>query len=85
MYFDRIGSKNMYISTDGNILKSYNKIIAAKKGGQIYLNADYHDFSKTTARHRNLFLGVNAKEFNENMKKGCYNFLSDEEMMKMVL
>lgn len=85
MIFKQVNNKNMYISTDGNILKSYNKIIVAKKGGQIYLNADYHDFSKTTARHRNLFLGVNAKEFNENMKKGCYIFIPDEKITEMVL
>jgi len=83
MIFKQVNNKNMYISTDGNILKSYNKIIAVKKGGQIYLNADYYDFSTTTSRHRNQFLGVNAKEFNENMKKGRYNFLSDEEIVKM--
>lgn len=83
MVFKRVDSKKMYISNCGNVLKSYDKIIVIKKGGEIYLNADYYDFSTTTSRHRNQFLGVNAKEFNENMKKGRYNFLSDEEMMKM--
>lgn len=85
MVFKQVNNKNMFISTDGNVLKSYNKIIAVKKGGQIYLNADYYNYSKTTATHRNLFLGVGAGEFNKNVKNGCYHFLSDEEMMKMVL
>lgn len=85
MILKQVNNKNMYISTCGNVLKSYDKVVAVKKGGQIYLNADYHDFSKTTARHRNLFLGVSAGEFNKNVKNGCYHFLSDEEMMKMVL
>lgn len=83
--FKQVNNKNMYISNDGNILKSYDKIIAVKKGGQIYLNADYYNYSKTTATHRNLFLGVDAKEFKQNEKNGCYHFLSDEEMVKMVL
>lgn len=83
MIFKQVNNKNMYISTDGNVLKSYNKIIAVKKGGQIYLNDDYHDFSKTTATHRNLFLGVGAKEFKQNVKNGRYHFLGDEEIVKM--
>lgn len=82
--FEQVGKKNMFISTCGNVLKSYDKIIAVRKGGQIYLNADYYNYSTTTARHRNLFLGVNAKEFNEKVKKGCYTFISDEEIMEIV-
>lgn len=84
MIFKQVGKKNMYISKCGNVLKSYDKIIAVRKDGQIYLNADYYNYSTTTARHRNLFLGVNAKEFKENDKKGCYYYISDEEIMEIV-
>ena len=77
-------TKKMYISTCGNILKSYDKIIVVKKGGEIYLNADYYDYSTTTARHRNLFLGVDAKEFNKNLKEGRYKLISDEEIIRLI-
>ena len=83
MNFLQVKNKNMYVSSCGCFLKSYNKIIIAKKGGEIYINADYHDYSVTTARHRNLYLGVNSKEFEKNAKKGMYNFISDEEMLEM--
>lgn len=82
--FNQIGKKNMYISTCGNILKSYDRIIAVKKGGEIYLNADYYDYSKTTATHRNLFLGVDSNQFNKNLKEGRYKLVSDEEIIRLI-
>ena len=82
--FYQVGKKNMYISTCGNILKSYDRIIAVKKGSEIYLNADYHDYSKTTAQHRNQFLGVDSKEFHRNLKEGHYILISDEEIIRLV-
>lgn len=82
--FYQVDQKKMYISTCGNILKSYDKIIVVKKGGEIYLNADYYDYSTTTARHRNQFLGVDSKEFSKNLKEGRYKLISDEEIMRLV-
>lgn len=82
--FRQIDKKNMYISDCGNILKSYDKIIVVKKGGEIYLNADYYDYSTTTSRHRNLFLGVDSKEFHKNLKEGRYKLVSDEEIIRLV-
>ncbi len=82
--FNQIGHKNMYISTCGNILKSYDRIIVVKKGGEIYLNADYYDYSTTTAKHRNLFLGVDSKQFNKNLREGRYKLVSDEEIIRLV-
>ena len=83
MNFLQVKNKNMYVSSCGCFLKSYNKIIIAKKGGEIYINADYHDYSVTTARHRNLYLGVDSKEFKKNVKKGKYNFITNDEIMEM--
>lgn len=82
--FNQVDQKNMYISTCGNILKSYDKIIVVKKGGEIYLNADYYDYSTTTSRHRNLFLGVDSKQFNKNLREGRYKLVSDEEIIRLV-
>lgn len=82
--FYQVDNKNMWISSCGNILKSYNEIIAVKKNGKVYLNADYYDYSTTTARHRNLFLGVTAKEFHKNLKSGKYILVPDEEIMRLL-
>lgn len=83
MEFYRVGNKNMFVSSCGCFMKSYDKIIVVKKGGKIYLNADYYDYSLTTARHRNYFLNVTQKEFEENDKKGLYNYLSNDEIMEI--
>lgn len=83
MEFFRIDNKNMYVSSCGCFMKSYDKIIVVKKGGKIYLNADYYDYSLTTARHRNYFLDVNSKEFEKNVEDGLYDFVSDREIKEM--
>lgn len=85
MNFKRVDSKNMYISNCGNVLKSYDKIIVIKKGGKTYLNADYYDYSTTTSKHRNLFLGVDSKRFYKNLKEGYYILVPDEKITEMVL
>lgn len=83
MEFYKIDNKNMYVSSCGCFVKSYDKIIIVKRNGKIYLNADYYDYSISTARHRNYYLGVNSKEFEKNVKNGCYEFISDNEIKEM--
>ena len=83
MEFLKVNNKNMYISRDGKILKSYNKIIIIKKDGEIFINSNYYNYSPTTSRHRNLFLDVSNKEFERNCRNGLYNFISDDEMLEM--
>ena len=85
MDFYKVDNKNMFVAHRGNIsvLKSYNKIIAIVLNGEIYLNSEYYNYSTTTSRHRNLFLGVSAKEFEQNCKKSLYNFISDNEMQEL--
>ena len=83
MFFNQVNNKNMYISNDGKVMLSYGKIIVIKHYDKIYLNYDFYDFSKTTAKHRNYYLDVNSKEFNKNMKNGCYIFLTNNEMLEL--
>lgn len=85
MEFRRIGNKNMFIASRGQIhvLKSYNKIISIVDRGLVYINHDYFDYSKTTKRHLHLFLEVNAEEFKKNCKNNKYIFVNDEEMLEL--
>ena len=85
MEFLKVDNKNMFVAHRGNIsvLKSYNKIIAIVDRGLIYINSDFYNYSKTTARHLNLFLEINAKQFKENCKNNEYIFVPDNEITEM--
>ena len=73
----------MYVSDCGRVMKSYDNIIVIRKDGKIYINADYYNYSKTTATHRNQFLNVTNKEFYRNAEKGYYTFIPNSEIMEL--
>ena len=61
------------IKTDNEtIFQSYRTIICVRKGGKIYLDARKWDYSNTTGKYRNQFLGESIKETREKIKKGVY-------------
>jgi hypothetical protein len=67
---------NQFIITDdsGNTyFQSYNSIIA-KQGttGQTWLDCNTWDYSTTTAKYRNIFLGETLKETKAKIKSGVY-------------
>ena len=71
------GVRNQFkIFTDkGTVFQSYSSIIAAKVGGETYLNADKWDYSVTTGKYRNQFLGENKKETERKIKSGEYELV----------
>ena len=46
----------------GMYFQSYDTIIAFKGGGKIVLDKDNWDYSATTGKYRNMFLGKNIAE-----------------------
>ena len=43
---------------DGGVwFQSYDKVIALKRNGRVYLDAKYWNYSRTTSKYRNKFLG----------------------------
>ena len=66
--------RNQFIiyENDAVIFRSYKSIIAMKKGGKIYLDMNYWDYSNTTGRYRNLFLGETKKETERKIKDKVY-------------
>ena len=47
---------------DGTYFKSYATIIALKKNGQVYLDKDSWDYSRTTLKYLHQFLGTSSKK-----------------------
>lgn len=67
--------KSQIISTnEGDFLYSYGTLIAGKVNGQVYLNEKYWDYSITTGKHRNEFLGEDIAETRKKIKSGKYQF-----------
>lgn len=52
------------------VFQSYNSIIAVKATGQVYLDKTYWDYSRTTSKYRNKFLGMTTPEIKANIKAG---------------
>ena len=66
---------NQFIITDDNNSKyfqSYRSIIAKKSRGKIYLDEYFWDYSVTTGKYRNEFLGEGIAETRAKIKNGEY-------------
>jgi hypothetical protein len=53
------------------LFQSYKSPIALRKGGRIYIFRDW-DYSTTTGKYRNSFLGETKKETLKKLKSGEY-------------
>ena len=70
---------NQFEITDdqGNIyFQSYSKVIAKKVNGKIYLDSVYWDYSVTTGKYRNIFLGEKKPETEKKIKSGEYKLVN---------
>lgn len=54
------------------LFQSYDSIIVKKTSKNIYLDRNYWDYSKTTGKYRNMFLGETKKETEQKIKDGIY-------------
>lgn len=66
---------NQFIVEDdqGSIFfQSYRSVIAKKQNGEIYLDKNYWDFSATTGKYRNMFLGETKAETRKKIDSGEY-------------
>jgi len=57
---------------DATYFQSYDSIIAKRMSGVIYLDEYYWDYSVTTGRYRNMFLGENKNVTQMKIDSGEY-------------
>lgn len=71
---EQFGAENQFlIRTDKQeIFQSYSSIIAIKENGKITLDEKTWDYSKTTGKYRNRFLGEDKKATEAKIKSGEY-------------
>jgi len=65
---------NQFIITDNGdeYFQSYRSIIAKRSEGKIYLDNYYWDYSVTTGKYRNEFLGEGIAETRKKIASGEY-------------
>lgn len=76
MKIEQFHNKNQFLITDDDnnvYFQSYKSIIAKRTPeGKIYLDNYYWDYSRTTRKHRNLFLGETKQETKRKIEEGIY-------------
>ena len=60
----------IYNDDGSEYFQSYKSIIAKKQNGNIYLDSYYWDYSKTTSKYRNMFLGLDSQMIKKLIKDG---------------
>lgn len=66
--------KNQFLieTETATVFQSYNSVIAKKENGKIFLDEKYWDYSTTTGKYRNQFLGEGKKETQRKIDSGEY-------------
>ena len=69
--------KNQFIiyTEKGRVFQSYDTIICAIIDGNVYLDADNWDYSKTTGKYRNIFLREDINTTRKKIKDGTYKLM----------
>ena len=62
----------VHLSNGWNILKSYNTTIAMRKGQEVIIDSRYYNYSASTGKRRNYFLGETLKDTDKKIKNGEY-------------
>tara|TARA_B100001093_G_C26247460_1_gene767107 strand:+ start:326 stop:589 length:264 start_codon:yes stop_codon:yes gene_type:complete len=65
---------NQFLITDNGeeYFQSYKSMIAKKSEGKIYLDEYYWDYSVTTGKYRNQFLGEGIADTRKKIEQGVY-------------
>lgn len=65
---------NQFEIIDGNrrIFQSYDSVICIIENGIVTLDEYYWNYSVTTSKYRNIFLGESTKETKKKIEEGIY-------------
>tara|TARA_R100001198_G_C5125341_1_gene146113 strand:+ start:265 stop:585 length:321 start_codon:yes stop_codon:yes gene_type:complete len=69
-----------------DVFQSYEAVIAIRNYDyvngkyEVYLNKEYYDYSRTTSKYRNKYLGLTNKEVKEKIKAKEFFLITDNKM-----
>jgi hypothetical protein len=68
-----VANQFIIYASDGNYFQSYNSVIAFRdNNGKITLDSYYWDYSRTTSKYRNQFLGEGIVDTRAKIDSGEY-------------
>lgn len=67
----KVANQFLIYGDDFELFQSYQSLIAMRHGGKVYIFTDW-DYSTTTGKYRNDFLGENKAETLKKLKSGEY-------------
>lgn len=69
--------KNQFIifTSKGRVFQSYDSIICARVDGHTFLDERKWNYSSTTGKYRNMFLGETIKETRSKIESGIYTLV----------
>ena len=72
-----LANNQVIIYTENSVLfQSYNSTICKIENGKTFLDENFWDYSKTTGKYRNIFLGETKQETEKKIKQGTYILLN---------
>lgn len=66
------GTQDVFITDSPTVFQSYESVIAVKCSASVVLDRDKWNYSVTTSKYRNQFLGETTKETEAKIKSGEY-------------
>ena len=69
---NKIANQFIIYTKTAKYFQSYDSIIVKKTNKVTYLDSYYWDYSPTTSKYRNIFLGETTKETEAKIKSGQY-------------
>ena len=70
-----IPNQFLIFTEDGTYFQSYKTVIVASTDNGVFLDKNYWDYSKTTGKYRNMYLGESKKETEKKIKMGIYKLI----------
>ena len=63
-------------TSEGRYFQSYDSVIVfINNNGKVFLDENDWDYSRTTGKYRNIFLGEHIKETRKKIEKGEYELI----------
>ena len=72
---------NQFLITSGSktVFQSYGSVICVKEGRNVILDSRYWDYSQTTGKYRNQFLGETKADTQKKIDSGVYTLANLNE------
>jgi len=73
---NKVPNQFRIIDENAVYFQSYDKIIVKIEGNSTWLDINYWNYSNTTSKHRNQFLGETTKETQKKIDSGLYKLVN---------